>query len=491
MFRNTIYNLLASFIPALFPLLCVPYLLVCYGPEQYGLLALAWTLLGYANFLDLGLGRAITQIVSTRVAAEKRPEAVMYVLKALVLVLAASALACVLVWLGGARQIVTLLRISPPFARQFEVMLMVLAVATGISVATSVLRGMFEGLKRFGLTTIMRGLSASTTYLGPLIALSFGASLTLAVILVLAGRAAILCAYVGAALPFVRNWYSKSCGASYRILLSFGGWLTISNLVSPIMATLDRFLVAAWISAGAVAYYATAQQVVGQLLIAPIAVTSVLFPELASRALLRREAGERLYQRATRFILAGTAVPAIALLASGGDLLGLWLGSAFDPMVVIVLQWLTIGAVFNGVAQVAFTSLQSQGRPDVVAGIHLVEVPIYLAAVGFFASRYGIVGVAAAWSLRAAVDMVLLMVVTTRVMKWRPSLRFHAIVGLMAAFAAAWALGGVGSPSLRAVTGCFLISIVVAGFWWSIFTKDDRQMLLSKMPGSMLGPTAA
>ena len=47
-------------------------------------------------------------------------------------------------------------------------------------------------------------------------------------------------------------------------LLRFGGWMTVSNIVGPLMVTLDRFLIGALISVSAVAYYATPYEVVSQ-----------------------------------------------------------------------------------------------------------------------------------------------------------------------------------------------------------------------------------
>ena len=44
--------------------LTVPHSIENLGQERFGLLALAWGLIGYAGSLDLGLGRALTQMVA-------------------------------------------------------------------------------------------------------------------------------------------------------------------------------------------------------------------------------------------------------------------------------------------------------------------------------------------------------------------------------------------------------------------------------------------
>ncbi|MCI0403070.1 MAG: flippase, partial [Acidobacteria bacterium] len=44
--------------------LCIPPIIAGLGAERFGLLALAWAVLGYFNIFDLGLGRATTKFVA-------------------------------------------------------------------------------------------------------------------------------------------------------------------------------------------------------------------------------------------------------------------------------------------------------------------------------------------------------------------------------------------------------------------------------------------
>jgi O-antigen/teichoic acid export membrane protein len=53
---------------------------------------------------------------------------------------------------------------------------------------------------------------------------------------------------------------------------------------------------------------------------------------------------------------------------------------------------------------VAFTLLQSQGRPDVTGKLHAIEVLPFLAILWILTTTFGINGAAIAWSLRCAVD---------------------------------------------------------------------------------------
>jgi O-antigen/teichoic acid export membrane protein len=58
-----------------------------------------------------------------------------------------------------------------------------------------------------------------------------------------------------------------------------------------------------------------------------------------------------------------------------------WLGAEFSGNSSAVLRWLAIGVFINSLGQVPFALLQEVGRPDITGTLHLVELPLYLAAM--------------------------------------------------------------------------------------------------------------
>jgi len=59
--RNTLLNLLGQAVPLLVGVLTIPFIVHGLGTERFGLLSLAWVILGYFTIFDLGLGRATTK----------------------------------------------------------------------------------------------------------------------------------------------------------------------------------------------------------------------------------------------------------------------------------------------------------------------------------------------------------------------------------------------------------------------------------------------
>src|SRR5260221_9740565 len=72
--RNTVWNLIGNGAPLIVAVFSIPILIQGLGKDRFGVLALAWTLIGYASLFDLGLGRALTQLVAKKLGAGEERE---------------------------------------------------------------------------------------------------------------------------------------------------------------------------------------------------------------------------------------------------------------------------------------------------------------------------------------------------------------------------------------------------------------------------------
>ena len=67
-----------------------------------------------------------------------------------------------------------------------------------------------------------------------------------------------------------------------RELLSFGGWITVSSVIGPLLASFDRFVIGVVLGASAVTHYVLPFNLVGHIWILPQSLSSALFPQFAA-----------------------------------------------------------------------------------------------------------------------------------------------------------------------------------------------------------------
>ena len=66
-----------------------------------------------------------------------------------------------------------------------------------------------------------------------------------------------------------------------RSLFSYGGWITITNVLTPVLSTMDRMLIGSLLSAEAVAFYTVPFNMVSRMSVLPGALAASLFPKLS------------------------------------------------------------------------------------------------------------------------------------------------------------------------------------------------------------------
>jgi O-antigen/teichoic acid export membrane protein len=194
-------------------------------------------------------------------------------------------------------------------------------------------------------------------------------------------------------------------------MLGYGAWLTVSNVVGPLMVYADRFVIGALLPVASVAYYSAPHEALTRLWILPAALTSALFPSFAAAAV----AEARLLYRKGVLAMLVTAVP-LALVAGllASQWMTLWLGADFASRGAPAARWLAFGVAVNCLAYIPFTLLQARGRADLTGKLHLAELPVYLAALTALVGSSGIEGAAIAWAGRCAFDAVALFVLAGR-----------------------------------------------------------------------------
>ena len=64
--RNTIWNIVGEGAPLLIAVIAIPVLVRGLGTDRFGILMIVWLLIGYLSLFDLGVGRALTNLVAQK-----------------------------------------------------------------------------------------------------------------------------------------------------------------------------------------------------------------------------------------------------------------------------------------------------------------------------------------------------------------------------------------------------------------------------------------
>jgi len=460
-------------------LVTVPILIRELGTERFGVLNLAWMTVGYFSVFDFGLGRALSRVVAEKLGTGLEEEIPVLFWTSLALMLGLGVLGCVAVIGASAWLVDSVLKIPADLRQETRGAFFLLALSIPVTITTAGLRGTLEARQRFRLTGTLRAGMGVFTFVAPVAVLPFSRSLVPIVAALLAGRVVAWVAHLALclrAMPALGQ-ARRTSWVSIRPLLRTGGWMSVSNIVSPMMATLDRFLLGALVSLSAVTYYATPFDLVTKLLIVPSALAGVLFPAFATGFGQDAPQMRRLLDRAVRWTLLAIfpCVLVIVVLAETG--LRLWLGEAFAIEGTSVLQWLAVGVLFNSLAQIPYALLQGAGRADLTARFHLIELPLYLAVLWTLVNFLGLEGAAIAWSLRAAVDMALLFAAAGRLLPGPTTVRWRGLLILGAGGLALGFAAQLAAPALEAAFLALALPCLGAAVWVWLLTPEERELL--------------
>jgi O-antigen/teichoic acid export membrane protein len=494
-FRNAGLNLVASMLPFPLALVTVPAVIRGFGVERYGVLATAGVVLAYFGLLDLGLGRASTRFLA-RSLGEATGGSTAETFWTVTFLAAAIGLAAGALLLAVAAPLARqVLRVPPTLVVDSEAAFRTLALAAPFVVLLPALLGALEARRRFDLVA---AISVPTTALGllaPLAVLPWTTRL-MPVMLVVAGVQAAACAVTLAVclrvLPAARHAVRLRAGV-IGDLLGYGRWVAVSNVVGPLMVNADRLVIGAVMSVRAVSYYAAPFDLVTRMSLVPASVMRALFPLFsADRSADVRDA-RRLAVDGARVIALIMGPTAALVVALAPDVLRLWLGSEFAMRSAATLQLLAVGVTINALAMVPFWLLQGLGRPDVCAKFHLIELVIYVPLLFVLLRWQGIAGAAAAWTIRIALDGVLLLAAARRLVgAGEHAARVTRLK--MFGLALAAALGGA---RLLAVSGAgvggrlggaaLLSAFTFALGWWLLLGAEERAAAVAAFSARLRG----
>ena len=407
--RNVLFTFLSSAGASALSLLTVPLYLQLIGTARFGVLAFVWLIVGYFGLFILGLDKAIANLLSQHRHDPATARSLFHT--ALLLNLLTSAIGAALMDFVGYQILVRTIGMDNALRGEFLDAVPWIAASVPLATTTALLTGALEAYERFSNLAYVQFIGAVLFQAVPiLVAWQVGPELTWVL------PAAILSRCCTALWMLALLWQVMRLDTRIvlarrwvRPLLSYGGAISITGIVSPILTSLDRLLIGAVLGASAISFYVVPCNLITAVQLVPGSLLRVLFPRLS----VAGPAAAGAASIEATFGLAAVLAPLITcgiLLAN--PFFCLWLGNDFARAAFGVPQILLAGAWINCLAWVPVTLLQAQGRPGLVARLHVIELAPFVGLVWIGVRYGGLDGAAIATSLRVCLDGLLLFILS-------------------------------------------------------------------------------
>jgi O-antigen/teichoic acid export membrane protein len=473
--RNTLINLAGATAPMLITLMIVPLYLRLVGEARFGVLVLVWLFVGYFEFFDFGIGKATANhMARLRDAPTSEREAAFWtgalingilgLLGGLVLLVVGHY--GVAVYFGD--------KLSGELDNEIRMALPWMALAVPVGTVSAVGVAALEARERFLTLNMLQVLVTALIQLSPLlVAWRRGPALDGLI------AATVICR-MGANLPVFlacrryvplrgRPRFRKSLAAP---LFRYGGWVTVTAVISPILVSVDRLLIGSQIGLAAVAHYAVPYNLVTKFQILPASLVRTLFPRFS---LLEWEECAPIARQAVFGLAAITLPLAVAAAIVMKPFLSVWIGAGFAEVAAPLGEILLMGVWINSLAWVPVVMLQGQGRPSIVAKLHALELIPYAAILWLGVAWAGLPGAAWAWVLRVAIDALLIF--------WASGLwaRVFSVLWTGMALIAVVQLAVRLTAEMPMIRGIVTIAVLIVAIFYSLrVAPNDLRLIMAR-----------
>lgn len=401
--KHSSWNIIGYLIPSLIAIPAMGIMARKLGIESFGLFTLLFALVGYASIFDVGISRAVTRMIA--IHQDDVDECISICGTATWFILLFASFGASLLYLLSTN-IATWLNVSVNLYDDTVLSLKIMSLSVPLFLLTQIWLGILEGLEKFPIINMQRIITSSAIALFPLMFIYIENQLSYAVLGLLCARFFTCITIWLITKKYISHIFANIKKATLYKMLKFGGWLTISNIISPIMVYFDRFILANISGAHAVAQYTAPSDLVSRLGIFPGSIAKALFPKLSR--------SDDSYRQGIMLLASVSIFAIIPLFILAEWILVLWLGPEYTGTPATVLRILLVGFFFNALAQAPFAAIQAKGYAKITAYIHLIELLPYLLLLTALIHFLGVIGVAIAWSIRVTIDFVILYITLSK-----------------------------------------------------------------------------
>lgn len=414
---NAAYQLLAQAAVLAASFVASPIIVHGLGMEAYGILVIVGVTTNYFGFVELGLGRATVQLLGRHRARGEHADFHEVLWTSTVAYLVLSLLGGAALMAASPLLATRILRVSPALRSQAIWAFLLSAAGLVIALQRNVASSVATAMERFDLiskvtigagalmaivnvTLVLRGAHIVGVILGGLVV----QVVSLALYWVISAR------LVPDLLP------PRLSLEKLGTLVRFGGYITVSQIVNPLLENVEKFLIGAFAAVDQLPYYSLPYSAAWALTAVPTSLVSVIYPAIVRLLAQDDHAAVReTVRRAIRYIFVVLVGPVLLLVVYAPEILTAWMGADFAVNASACLRILAVAVLVNVVGWSPYQLIHAAGRADLTARYHLIELLVHVPLSILLITRLGVTGAALAWLARVVLDTALLLRAATRI----------------------------------------------------------------------------
>src|SRR6516225_5456222 len=149
--RNAAFNIVGEVITFCIAVISVPLIVRKLGTDAFGILSLAWVVLGYMSLFDLGLSRATTKFVAECISTSEHQKIPSLIWTSVSLQFLLGVVSGALLAANSRLLAERIFKIPAPLAGEARTAFLFLAIAVPMVLVTNSLRGSLEAVQRFNI----------------------------------------------------------------------------------------------------------------------------------------------------------------------------------------------------------------------------------------------------------------------------------------------------------------------------------------------------
>ncbi len=428
--RNVFFNLASQALVLGTSFITTPYIVNKLGADSYGVVILLSTILGYLNFLDLGLSGALTRYLTECASAYDWERFRRLLWSSIIFYTSISSFVVILFTTIPSQPILHVINIPPQLHNTFTVAFLIGIAAWVISFLNLPPHAVLWAYHRLDMASFSVLISGTLQPILTVTALFLGYGIVGVSIATLLTHVTVLITTIWMSTRLHRSWGKPIWDPqSLKPLFRYGGWVTLAQVVGQVAGSVDKILIGSYLGPASVGYYNLSTSLPLKLWIIHGAFVSSAFPLIVSLKAHSASSAEvfHLVSRFAKSILLLLLPFALFFIFFGHTFLSVWINETYARNGLFCIILASVYSLISGFSNILHSLLHAWERPDLSTKVHLLTTLGYLPLLYVFIRWLGISGGALALVAFSVIELFLILRFVQKTFKIKPSL-WHSIL---------------------------------------------------------------